>query len=125
MLVTLLGIVTLVRLVQYMNASDPMLVTLLGIVTLVRLVLDSNAAIPMLMTGRPVIVLGMVTAALVPVYRMMVIVPLLVVKVNWACTATGSVSSKSGRSLVARAVPKRLAIVFELAVLAMEFRVFM
>ena len=43
MLVTLLGIVTLVRLVQPANASSPMLVTLLGIVTLVRLVQPSNA----------------------------------------------------------------------------------
>ena len=38
MLVTLLGIVMLVRLVQFWNASVPMLVTLLPIVTLVRLV---------------------------------------------------------------------------------------
>ena len=38
MLVTLLGIVMLVRLVQSQNAASPMLVTLLGIVTLVRLV---------------------------------------------------------------------------------------
>ena len=38
MLVTLLGIVTLVRLAQPENAASPMLVTLLGIVTLVRLV---------------------------------------------------------------------------------------
>jgi hypothetical protein len=36
MLVTLLGIVRLVRPVQNRNASLPMLVTLLGIVTLVR-----------------------------------------------------------------------------------------
>ena len=43
MLVTLLGIVTLVRLEQSANASSPMLVTLLGIVTLVRLVQLSNA----------------------------------------------------------------------------------
>ena len=43
MLVTLLGIVTLVRLVQPENASFPMLVTLLGIVTLVRLVQPENA----------------------------------------------------------------------------------
>ena len=38
MLVTLLGMVTLVRLVQQANALSPMLVTLLPIVTLVRLV---------------------------------------------------------------------------------------
>ena len=37
MLVTLLGIVMLVRLKQYSNACPPILVTLLGIVTLVRL----------------------------------------------------------------------------------------
>jgi hypothetical protein len=37
MLVTPLGIVTLVRLVQLLNALLPMLVTLLGIVRLVRL----------------------------------------------------------------------------------------
>ena len=43
MLVTLLGIVTLVRLVQPENAMIPMLVTLLGIVTLVRLVQPENA----------------------------------------------------------------------------------
>jgi hypothetical protein len=43
MLLTLLGIVTLVRLVQPENAQDPMLVTPLGIVTLVRLVQYSNA----------------------------------------------------------------------------------
>ena len=36
MLVTLLGIVTLVRLCKNKNAPAPMLVTLLGIVTLVR-----------------------------------------------------------------------------------------
>ena len=38
MLVTLLGIVMLVRLVQSENAQSPMLVTLLRMVTLVRLV---------------------------------------------------------------------------------------
>ena len=37
MLVTLFGIVTLVRLLQQENADPPMLVTLFGIVTLVRL----------------------------------------------------------------------------------------
>ena len=56
MLVTLLGIVTLVRLVQPENAQSPMLVTLLGIVTLVRLVQSENAASPMLVT-----LLGIVT----------------------------------------------------------------
>jgi hypothetical protein len=37
MLITLLGIVMLVRLLQPLNAASPMLVTLLGIVMLVRL----------------------------------------------------------------------------------------
>ena len=43
MLVTLLGIVMLVRLMQPLNALSPMLVTLFGIVTLVRLLQPSNA----------------------------------------------------------------------------------
>ena len=46
MLVTLLGIVTLVRLVQLSNAESPMLVTLLGIVTLVRLVQPIERIVP-------------------------------------------------------------------------------
>ncbi len=46
MLVTLLGIVTLVRLLQPENAESPMLVTLLGIVTLVRLLQPENALVP-------------------------------------------------------------------------------
>lgn len=37
MLVKLSGIVTLVKLSQYLNAPPPMLLTLSGIVTLVRL----------------------------------------------------------------------------------------
>jgi hypothetical protein len=43
LLVTLLGIVTLVRLVQEENAPPPMLVTPFPIVTLVRLVQPENA----------------------------------------------------------------------------------
>ena len=55
MLVTLLGIVTLVRPVQPANAVSPMLVTLSGMVTLVRL--GSHERIdPMLVT-----LLGIVT----------------------------------------------------------------
>ena len=42
MLVTPLGIVMLVRLVQLLKASSPMLVTLSGIVILVRLVQPSK-----------------------------------------------------------------------------------
>jgi hypothetical protein len=45
-----------------------MLVTLLGIVTLVRLVLSRNASSPMLVTGRPPMELGIVTAPPAPVY---------------------------------------------------------
>ena len=65
-LVTLLGIVTLVRVVQPWNAEPPILVTLLGIVTLVRLVQPKNALSPMATTGRPPIVVGMVTAPPAP-----------------------------------------------------------
>ena len=43
MLVTLAGIVTLDKLVQNWNATNPMLVTLPGMVTLVRLVWFWNA----------------------------------------------------------------------------------
>src|ERR1035441_4633575 len=43
--------------------------------------------------------LGMVTALPEPLYPVMVIVPLLVVKVNWACTAAGSADSSSGSTL--------------------------
>jgi hypothetical protein len=43
MLVTLVPIVTLIRLVQRENALPPMLATLLGIVMLVRLVQYENA----------------------------------------------------------------------------------
>ena len=43
MLVTLFGIVTLVRLLQPENTEEPMLVTLFGIVTLVRLEQPQNA----------------------------------------------------------------------------------
>jgi hypothetical protein len=50
MLVTLSGIVMLVRLVQPENAPSPMLVTLSGITTLVRLVQPENAPSPMLVT---------------------------------------------------------------------------
>ena len=54
MLVTLSGIVTLVKPVQPLNAANPMLVTLSGIVTLVRPVQLSNAKSPMLVTLFPI-----------------------------------------------------------------------
>ena len=56
MMVTLMGIVTLVRLVLLANAFCPMLVTLVPIVTLARLVQEPNAPFPMLVT-----LLGIVT----------------------------------------------------------------
>ena len=43
MLVTLFGIVTLVKPLQFWNAYCPMLVTLFGIVTLVKSVQPRNA----------------------------------------------------------------------------------
>ena len=55
------AIVIEVRLAQKVNASRPMLVTLLGIVTLVRL-LERNAPLPMLVTGVLLIVLGTLMA---------------------------------------------------------------
>src|ERR1035441_8551989 len=101
-----------------------MLVTLLGIMMLVRLRHEKNAQSPMLVTGRPLVVLGMVTSPPEPVYPAMVIVPLLVVQVNWACTAAGKVKSSSGTSLVVQAVLKREAIVFAKLLLAREVCVF-
>ena len=62
MLVTLLGIVMLVRPVQYSKAPFPMLVTLLGIVMLVRPVQLLKAQISMLVTGIPSILDGIVIA---------------------------------------------------------------
>ncbi len=50
-----------------------------GIVTLIMLEHSQNAASPMSVTGRPLIVSGMVTAPPGPVYRVIVMVPLLVV----------------------------------------------
>ena len=50
MLVTLSGIVTDVRELQYSNALLPMLVTLSGIVTDVRALQPSKAKFPMLVT---------------------------------------------------------------------------
>jgi hypothetical protein len=65
----------------------------------------------------------MVTAPPEPVYPVMVIVPLLVVKVNWACTAAGSANNSSSTvsSLATQAVLKRAASVFALVVVEKEF----
>ena len=62
MLVTLLGMVMLVRPVQPSKAQFPMLVTLLGMVMLVRSVQPSKAQFPMLVTGIPSILDGIVIA---------------------------------------------------------------
>ena len=120
MLVTLLPMVALFRLVQNSNAEFPMLVMLFGIVTPVRLAQNSNAESPILVIGSPLVVSGIVTAPPVPVYLVMVTVPLLVVKSNWACTGVDSIKSSNRSSLVAQAAPKRPATVFGRAVLAME-----
>jgi hypothetical protein len=69
-----------------------MLVILFGMVTLVRAAQERNASFPMVTTVRPLVVLGMITAPPEPVYDVMVIVPLLVVKVNWASAANGKTS---------------------------------
>ena len=97
-----------------------MLVTLPGIVMLVRVVLELNAEFPMLVTGRPLVVLGMVTSPPGPVYPVMVIAPLLVTKVNWACTAGGRAHSSSGSRPMVQAALNRSAIVFGHVVLARD-----
>jgi hypothetical protein len=62
MLVTLSGIVTLLRDEQPLNANPPILVTLLGIVTLLRDLQSENALSPMLVTGHPPRVEGIIIA---------------------------------------------------------------
>ena len=76
MLVTLLGIVMLVRPVQLWKAPIPMLVTLLGIVMLARLSHQKNASSPMLVTGFPSISDGIVIAPFAhSLQSVMIIVP--------------------------------------------------
>jgi len=91
MLVTPSGIATLVRFEHEENARSPMVMTPPGMVTFVRLVRLANAEAPMLVTGRALdaegkmavgmIVAGMVTSPLVPVYKVMMrfVPPVLVV----------------------------------------------
>ena len=62
MLVTLLGIVMLVRPVHLWKAQSPMLVTLLGIVMFVRPVQPWKASPPILVTDFPSILDGIVIA---------------------------------------------------------------
>ena len=76
MLVTLLRIVTLVRLEQSKNAMSPMVVTLLGIADAgYAPSVPESPVVPMLVTGRPLIVSGIVTVPPGPVYPVMVIPP--------------------------------------------------
>ena len=56
-----------------------MLVTLLGIVTLVRRLQPENAESPMVVTGRPLMALGMVSASTEQVYPVIIIPPPIVV----------------------------------------------
>ena len=75
-----------------------MLTMLSGMLTLVRLVLLENEPSPIAVTARPLVVLGITTTPPGPVYPVMVIAPLLVVKVNWAWTTAGSIKSSSSAS---------------------------
>lgn len=67
---------------QPWKAASPIFVMLLGIVTLVTLDLFRNALIPTLVTGQPFVALGIVTSLAVPVYLVIEIAPLFVMKVN-------------------------------------------
>jgi hypothetical protein len=66
MLITLSGIVMLVRPLQPQNAHPPMLVTLSGIVTLVNPLQKENAQDPMFVT-----LLGIFTSPLTPQTRVL------------------------------------------------------
>jgi hypothetical protein len=78
---TLLGIVRLVR-PERANALTPMFVTPSGIIRFVTEVAPQKAAAPMQTIGRLLIVLGIVTSPLEPLYPVTVSVPLFVVKLN-------------------------------------------
>ena len=83
MLVTLSGIVMLVRLVQFKKAESPMLVTLSGIVMLVTLLQLQKAWVPMLVTGLPSMVSGILSPRDAAVSQsVMVTSPLVVVHVR-------------------------------------------
>ena len=80
MLVTLLPIVMLVRLAQPEKAPFPMLVTLSGIVILVRLVQLEKAPSPMLVTGLPSMTDGIISSPASVLSKLaMVTLPSLVV----------------------------------------------
>ena len=97
-----------------------MLVTLFGIVTPARLVQVSKAWLPMLVTSRPLVVLGMITSLPRPVYAIIVIVPLLVVKLNWASTLVGNVRRSSNARIIHKAEKEQGGFVF-MAVLVLKY----
>ena len=66
----------MVKFVQPLNAPAPILVTLSGIVTLVRVVLFWNAAAATPVIARLLMVAGMTTAPPGPVYPVMISPPL-------------------------------------------------
>jgi hypothetical protein len=53
------------------------------------------------------VTLGIITALLVPVYLVMVIEPLLVVKVNWAFTTAGNASNSNANHFVRQVILER------------------
>ncbi len=106
MLVTELGIVTLVRLLQSSKALFPMLVTELGIVTLVRLLQFLKALFPMLVTE-----LGIVTSPPLPLY--FVSTPFSMVKSLSAAYAFMSHGAKNASSVrISSAGINRLFFIF-------------
>lgn len=84
----------LVSEVQLLKALSPIDVTLFGMFTLVTILLLENARPPIAVTGLPLILLGMSTFGLLPMYFVIVISPFASVKVKRE--AAGSVSGTSG-----------------------------
>ena len=83
-----------------------MLVTLLGIVKLVRLKQSLNAPPPMRVTVLLLVDIGIVTAPPKPVYWYTLSEPsLFVVKMNWACTVAGNASSRRSGSSFMVSIP--------------------
>jgi hypothetical protein len=78
MLVAPLPIETFVRTAQFWNADDPILVTLSGIVMLVRLWEERNASPSIPVTGKPLIAGGMVRSPALPLYPEIIMALLLV-----------------------------------------------
>ena len=74
--ITSLGIVMLVNEVQPENAAVPMLITLFGIFTFVNDVQSENALQPIHFTGLPLIVDGIFKLVALPLYSVILTVPL-------------------------------------------------